>query len=187
MTSIQTSSEGTKRPFVAATIRKLSVPIILGWLALTLLVSLAVPSLEQVSKERAVSLSAKDAPSVQAMMRIGQVFNESDSDSLAMIALESDQPLGDDAHMYYDGLIRALRADPVHVQHIQDFWGDALTAPGAQSADGKAAYVQMSLAGNQGETLGMNPSPLFGRSWTRILRRMASRSTSPARLRSSRI
>jgi putative drug exporter of the RND superfamily len=154
MTSIQTSSEGTKRPFVAATIRKLSVPIILGWLMLTLLVSLAVPSLEQVSKERAVSLSAKDAPSVQAMMRIGQVFNESDSDSLAMIALESDQPLGDDAHMYYDGLIRALRADPVHVQHIQDFWGDALTAPGAQSADGKAAYVQMSLAGNQGETLG---------------------------------
>jgi RND superfamily putative drug exporter len=40
------------------------------------------------------------------------------------------------------------------VQHIQDFWGDPLTAPGAQSTDGKAVYVQINLAGNQGTTLG---------------------------------
>jgi RND superfamily putative drug exporter len=46
-----------------------------------------------------------------------------------------------------------LRADTKHVQNIQDFWGDPLTAAGAQSADGKAAYVQLYLAGNQGETL----------------------------------
>ena len=34
---------------------------------------------------------------------------------------------------------------------MQDFWGDPLTAAGAQSADGKATYVQLNLAGNQGE------------------------------------
>ncbi len=38
-------------------------------------------------------------------------------------------------------------------RHIQDFWGDPLTASGAQSADGKAAYVQVHLAGNQGQSL----------------------------------
>src|SRR5262249_35347039 len=38
--------------------------------------------------------------------------------------------------------------------HIQDFWGDELTRGAAQSADGKAAYVQLELAGNPGETLG---------------------------------
>ena len=54
---------------------------------------------------------------------------------------------------YYDNLIRQLNADTTHVQHIQDFWGDPLTASGAQSADGKAAYVQLNLAGNQGEAL----------------------------------
>ena len=43
--------------------------------------------------------------------------------------------------------------DTKHVQHIQDFWGDPLTASGSQSADGKAAYVQVFLAGNQGNTL----------------------------------
>jgi RND superfamily putative drug exporter len=145
--------ERIKRPFVAGPVRKLAVPIILGWLAITLMVSVGVPSLEQVAKERAVSLSANDASSVKAMARMGKTFKESDSDSIAMIVLEGDRPLGGAAHQYYDDLIRQLRADPKHVQHIQDFWGDPLTAAGAQSADDKAAYVQLNLAGDQGETL----------------------------------
>ncbi|WP_272942884.1 RND family transporter [Mycolicibacterium phlei] len=40
-----------------------------------------------------------------------------------------------------------------HVEHIQDFWGDPLTAGGSQSKDGKAALVQLYLSGNQGEAL----------------------------------
>ncbi len=35
---------------------------------------------------------------------------------------------------------------------MQDFWGDPLTAAGSQSSDGKAAYVQIYLKGNQGES-----------------------------------
>nr|MDT0527067.1 MMPL family transporter [Streptomyces sp. DSM 41633] len=70
-----------------------------------------------------------------------------------MIVLESDQPLGDEAHRYYSDLIRQLNADTRHVQHVQDYWGDPLTAPAVQSADDKAVYVQLNLAGNQGESL----------------------------------
>ncbi len=74
-----------------------------------------------------------------------------------MIVLEGDQPLGAEAHRYYDELIRRVSADRKHVQHIQDFWGDPpLTAAGAQSPpDGKAAYVQVFLSGNQGEALSL--------------------------------
>jgi putative drug exporter of the RND superfamily len=140
------------RASVAGAVRNLAVPIILGWVAITLLVTLGVPSLEQVAKEHAVSLNANDASSVKAMARIGKAFKESDSDSMAMIVLEGDQPLGPSAHQYYEALISQLRADTKHVQHIQDFWGDPLTAAGAQSADGKAAYVQLNLVGNQGES-----------------------------------
>jgi RND superfamily putative drug exporter len=140
------------RASVAGAVRQLAVPIILGWVAITLLVTLGVPSLEQVAKEHAVSLNANDASSVKAMARIGKAFKESDSDSVAMIVLEGDQPLGPGAHQYYEALISQLRADTKHVQHIQDFWGDPLTAAGAQSADGKAAYVQLNLVGNQGES-----------------------------------
>ncbi|WP_439116765.1 RND family transporter [Mycolicibacter kumamotonensis] len=137
----------------AGLVRKFALPIILGWVAITLLVSLAVPPLEQVAKDHPVSLSAKDAPSIQAMARLGHDFAESDTDSAAMIVIEGEEPLGDAAHHYYNELIAQLNADTKHIQHIQDFWGDPLTAGGAQSADGKAALVQLNLAGNQGEAL----------------------------------
>src|SRR3546814_8818969 len=57
--------------------------------------------------------------------------------SSVMIVLEGEQPLGADAHAFYDEIVRKLNADNTHVQHVQDFWGDTLTAAGAQSIDGK--------------------------------------------------
>ncbi|MGV0735828.1 hypothetical protein BA059_27515 [Mycolicibacterium sp. (ex Dasyatis americana)] len=138
---------------IARVIYRLAVPIILGWLMITAVVSFAVPSLEQVGRESSVSLVPKDAPSFRAMQRMGQVFKESDSDSVAMIVLEGEQPLGEDTHGYYDALIRKLRADTTHVQHVQDYWGDSLTAAGVESADALSTYVQVNLAGNQGQAL----------------------------------
>ncbi|WP_018603082.1 RND family transporter [Mycobacterium sp. 155] len=140
---------------VAKTIRRLSVPIVLFWLAIAAVTNILVPQLEVVGEAHNVALSSPDAPSLQAFKRIGQVFGEFDSDSAAMIVLEGDQPLGADAHAYYDELIRRISQDHKHVQHIQDFWGDPLTAAGSQSQDGKAAYVQVFLAGNQGEALSL--------------------------------
>ncbi|WP_066897349.1 RND family transporter [Mycolicibacterium houstonense] len=150
MSNRQTSD---RPPLIARAIYRLSVPIILGWLALIAVVTFAVPSLEQVGRESSVSLVPKDAPSFRAMQRMGEVFKESDSDSVAMIVLEGETPLGEDAHRYYDELIRQLRADTTHVQHVQDYWGDSLTASGVQSADDLSAYVQLNLAGNQGQAL----------------------------------
>jgi RND superfamily putative drug exporter len=140
-------------PMIPRFIRLFSVPIFLGWIAIVVIVNIVVPQLEVVGEAHAVSLAPNDAPSLQAMQRIGKDFKEFDSNSSAMIVLEGDQPLGDAAHKYYDGLMDKLEADKKHVEHIQDFWGDPLTASGAQSADNKAAYVQVYLAGNQGESL----------------------------------
>ena len=82
------------------------------------------------------------------------MFHEFDTDSSAMIVLEGDKPLGADAHKFYDEMIRKLEQDKKHVQHIQDFWGDTLTAAGSQSTDGKAAYVQVFLDGQPGRGVG---------------------------------
>jgi len=150
------STERPQPAFIPRTIRKLSVPIILAWVALTLTVSFGVPWLETVGREHSVPLAPQDAPAVQAMQRMGRDFKESDSDSFAMLVLEGQQPLGDDAHAYYDRLVGKLKADTKHVEHVQDLWGDRLTAAGAQSDDGKAVYVQLNLAGNQGTTLGQD-------------------------------
>ena len=142
-----------ERPFIARMIHTLAVPIILFWVGIAIVLSLFVPSLEVVGQERSVSLSPTDAPSFVAMKRIGHAFNEGETDSSAMIVLEGNQPLGDDAHRFYDAMVRKLREDKTHVLSIQDFWGDPLTAAGAQSNDGKAVTVQVNLAGNQGEPL----------------------------------
>lgn len=138
---------------VARAIRRLSVPILLVWAGLAAISNIAVPNLEDVARAHNVSLSTPAAPSFQAMKHIGKVFHEFDSDSAAMIVLEGEKPLGDDAHRFYDSLVRKLQQDTKHVEHVQDFWGDPLTAAGSQSKDGKAAYVQLYLAGNQGDAL----------------------------------
>ncbi|CAM4454358.1 RND family transporter [Mycobacterium basiliense] len=129
------------------------MPIIIAWVFVTILVNVAVPRLEVVSEQHSAPMTPVDAPSMKAMMLLGHNFREFDSNSTVMIVLEGQRPLGDDAHHYYDHLIRQLRQDPTHIQHIQDFWGDRLTAAGAQSADAKSAYVMLNLAGNQGTTL----------------------------------
>ncbi|HJT92253.1 MAG TPA: MMPL family transporter, partial [Mycobacterium sp.] len=140
---------------VATWIRRLCVPIVLFWVAVAALTNVLVPQLEAVGEEHNVALSSPDSPSLQAFQRIGKVFGEFDSDSAAMVVLEGDQPLGADAHRYYDDLVKRMEADTKHVQHVQNLWGDPLTAAGSQSSDGKAAYVQVFLAGNQGEALSL--------------------------------
>lgn len=148
------TTQGTRPPRIARNIRRFSALIIIGWVALTLLVTFGVPRLEIVGQQHSVPLAPQDAPAVQAMQRMGRDFKESDSDSFGMLVLEGQQQLGDSAHAYYDKLVRELKADTKHIEHVQDLWGDRLTAAGAQSPDGKAVYVQLNLAGNQGTTLG---------------------------------
>lgn len=139
---------------VAATIRRLPVVVILAWLALTVVVNVIVPQLEEVGKENSVSLAAKDAPSYKAIKKQGAEFQQFDSDSMVMVLLESDQPLGDAARDFYHDLVQQLKQDNEHVEYVQDFWGDRMTAGGAQSMDGKSAYVQLNLVGDQGTTQG---------------------------------
>jgi RND superfamily putative drug exporter len=141
------------RPWLPRTIRTLAVPVIIGWVVIIAFLNMTVPQLEEVGKANAVSMSPAEAPSMIAMKQVGENFNEGDSDSSVMVVLEGKQPLGDEAHEYYDQIVAKLLADKAHVQSLQDFWSDPLTAAGSQSNDGLAAYVQVKLAGNQGETL----------------------------------
>jgi putative drug exporter of the RND superfamily len=147
------NTERTHRPAIPHLIRLLAVPIILAWIFITVIVNAIVPQLEQISEEHSAPMTPTDSPSLQAMMRLGHNFKEFDSDSTIMIVLEGQQKLGDAAHRYYGNIIRQLRQDPKHIQHVQDFWSDRLTAAGVQSADGKGAYVMLNVAGDQGTTL----------------------------------
>lgn len=147
-------TDHTAHPAIPRAIRRWAIPILLIWVAITAGLNLLLPQVESVGKHNAVSMSPQDAPSVIAAKRIGEKFQESTSDSIAMVVLVGDEPLGDTAHQYYDGLIEKFEEDREHVEHVHNFWGDLITAAGVQSSDGKAAYVQLNLAGDQGSTQG---------------------------------
>ena len=155
MSNQQLDDEFVARPRIARTIHRLSALIILAWLAIAVVVTVFVPPLEVVERDHSISLSSQAAPSVRAMTRMGEVFKESNSESVAVLLIEGDQPLGRDAHAFYDSIVRQLKDDSKHVQHVQDFWGDPLTAGAAQSADGKAAYVQLNLSGQLGQPIAL--------------------------------
>jgi RND superfamily putative drug exporter len=150
----ETHAEPSRPSHIARFIRRLPVLVVVAWLALTALVNVIVPQLEEVGKAHSVSLAAKDAQSYIAIKKQGANFEQFDSDSMVMVLLESDDPLGDDARDYYHGLVAKFRQDSKHVEYVQDFWGDRITAGGAQSMDDKAAYVQLNLVGDQGTTAG---------------------------------
>jgi len=141
------------RPAIPRFIRRFAVPIILGWIAIIAVLNVIVPQLDKVGQMRSVSMSPDDAQSVIATKHVGEVFGEYKSNSSVMIVLEGQNALGNDAHAYYDQIAKKLDADTKHVEHVQDLWSDPLTGAGAQSNDAKAAYVQVYLAGNQGEAL----------------------------------
>jgi RND superfamily putative drug exporter len=148
------NTDGDARPVFMRAVRTLAWPIIVGWLLLTIAVNVLVSPIESVARTHAVTMSPQDAPAMIAAKHIGKKFAEFGSDSIAMLVLESDTELGPDAHRYYDTLVKKLRADHEHVQHLQDLWGDPITAAGVQSGDKKAAYAQLNTAGDQGSTLG---------------------------------
>ncbi|OBJ05414.1 hypothetical protein A5660_16385 [Mycobacterium alsense] len=137
-------------PFLPRMIHRLALPIVLVWLGIVFVTNTVSPQLEVVAKTHSVSMSPTDAASFQSMMKVGSTFKEFNSDNSAMILLEGDKPLGAEAHRYYDEIVRRVEQDKKHVQHVQDFWSDPLTAAGSQSHDQKAAYVQVYLAGNMG-------------------------------------
>ena len=140
----------TRRPIVPRLIRILAIPIILFWVLVAVALGMVTPPLDTVADEHSVSLSPHNSPAFQSMLNIGAVFKQFDSDSTAMVVLEGQDKLGDSAHQFYNQIVAKLTADHAHVENVQDFWSDPLTAAGSQSPDGKAAYVQVFLVGAQG-------------------------------------
>ena len=63
-------------PAIPRFIRLFSIPILVFWLGLVVVVSVTLPQLEVVGEQHSVSLAPEDSPSLKAMKRVGQVFNE---------------------------------------------------------------------------------------------------------------
>ena len=140
-----------KRPFIPRMVRTFAIPIIFFWGFLAVTTTAFMPKVEDVAEELAGPMIPHYAPSQRALLHIGEKFHESNSTNLTMVVLEANRPLADQDHRYYDDLMRRLQRDTKHVQYVMDLWGKPFTAAGAQSVDGKCAYVLLRLAGDIGQ------------------------------------
>ncbi|OHU19030.1 hypothetical protein BKG76_21275 [Mycobacteroides franklinii] len=147
------STHSAQKPLFAKIIRKYSILVVLAWAAFTVVVNVVVPQLEPVTDQNQGPLVPLDAPSSRALIHIGESFQESDSNSLAMVILEGDHKLNDADHTFYDTLASKLENDKKHVQYVMNLWGQGTTAAGVQSSDGQAAYTLVRVAGDQGSTV----------------------------------
>ncbi|EFV14109.1 RND family transporter [Segniliparus rugosus] len=143
-----------KRTFFAKTIRALAVPLVIFWALAAIGLVMGVPSLAKVTEEHAGAVVPMDAPGQRALVELGKQFHGYDSTASLMIVLETPGRVLDEGdRAYYIGLVRRMEQDKKHVRYVMDFWGKTVTAASAQSEDGKAAYVSVTLAGNIGEAL----------------------------------
>ncbi|MCX8564589.1 RND family transporter [Mycolicibacterium mucogenicum] len=142
-----------KRPRLAKMLRVLAIPIILIWLAIAVLTNVLVPSLDDITAANAGPLVARDAPSAQAAIHMGNDFNESDFTSVAVLLLETHgRKLDEGDHQYYNEVVRRLLADTKHVQSVQDLWGKPVTMSGSQSADAQATTLNIRPTGDLGSS-----------------------------------
>lgn len=143
------------RPVLARLLYTFALPVIMLWLGAAGALNLAVPQLETVIKEHARSFLPDDAASVQAIVKMGNHFGGAGTNNFVYLLLEGQAPLGPEAHQYYSTLLDRINADTAHVNSAMDLWSNRQFAPANESADGKAAYVLINLAGNMGTALAM--------------------------------
>lgn len=151
MSEHRSGEPGVKRPFIPRMVRAFAIPIIFFWGLLAVTTNTFMPQVERVAEELAGPMVPHYAPSQRALLHIGEKFQESNSTNLTMVVFEANRQLGDQDHRYYDDLMRRLERDTKHVQYVMDLWGKPFTAAGAQSVDGKCAYVLLRLAGDIGQ------------------------------------
>jgi len=163
MTTSQQAPPEAAPSRIAHTIRLFAVPIVLFWVAVAALTNVLVPPLESSAKPTTSTQLTGFALAAGLQTHRPEVRRVQLRQS-AMVVLEGDQPLGAGRPPLLRRPGQANRAGTPRTSSTSRISGRPADGGGSQSADGKAAYVQVFLAGNQGEANPWNPSTRCGRS-----------------------
>lgn len=112
--------------------------------------TLFVPQVEATARTHAQGFLPASAPVNIAGARMGAQFHDGNGGNLNYLVLESDHRLGPPERAFQDQVLAKLRADHADVESAMDLWSDPITAKGALSPDGKAAYTMLRLTGDLG-------------------------------------
>ncbi len=125
--------------------------VIGAWIGVAVVLAMVFPQLETVVQRQSVQLLPNDVASFRALDDMATAFDERGAKTSVVVAMEDPAGLTDSARQRYDALVTALRADHAHVLLVQDLLSDPVTKTGAVSADGKAWYLPVGIAGTLGD------------------------------------
>ena len=120
-----------------------------GWLLFVVAVNVLVPQLEVVVSRDSTPFVPESAPSLRAVKTMDETFGNGRSRAFLVVVAERDSGLTDADRRYVTGLAGRLAQDHENVTWVQDLSQPRLRKA-LTSADGKAMYFQVGVAGYTG-------------------------------------
>ncbi|WP_408897147.1 MMPL family transporter [Nocardioides sp. R1-1] len=123
--------------------------VVLAWLALTAVMNVAVPQLEEIAGRDSSPMVPTDAPSMRAVELMNEEFGSGDAESFIVVAMERRGGLTKADRRYAEALVTDLAQDRDDVTFVQDVRDPALRRA-LTSEDGQARYVLVGITGATG-------------------------------------
>jgi len=120
-----------------------------GWLLFVVAANVLVPQLEVVVSRDSTPFVPESAPSLRAVKAMDDTFGNGRSRAFIVVVAERESGLTAADRRYVTGLAARLARDPQDVTYVQDLSRPQLRKA-LTSADGKAMYFQVGVAGYTG-------------------------------------
>ncbi len=143
----QKSDSATAR--YAVLVARRATWVVLAWLAITAVMNLAVPQLEEIAGRDSSPMVPADAPSMLAVEAMDEAFGNGDSESFIVVAMERTDGLTRADRRYAESLVTDLARDKDDVAFVQDVRRPELRKA-LTSEDGQARYLLVGITGATG-------------------------------------
>lgn len=120
------------------------------WVAVAVLLPLALPTLNEMAQRHPLAVLPSDAPSNMAARQMAEVFHEAGTDNLLLVALINEDGLRPADEAAYRGLVDALRDNLTDVVMLQEFVSTPQLRPVLTSQDKTTWVLPVGLAGELG-------------------------------------
>lgn len=123
--------------------------VVLAWLALTAVMNVAVPQLEEIAGRDSSPMVPDGAPSIRAITAMNSAFSSGDAQSFIVVAMERTSGLTTVDRGYAESLVTELVKDEKDVTFVQDIRRPELRAA-LTSKDNQARYLLVGITGATG-------------------------------------
>lgn len=125
--------------------------VIIGfWVALAAVLAVVFPPISQVVREHRVDILPHDAPVMITTREMTESFHEAGSQNVLAVVLTDEQGLTPADEDVYRALVEKFRQDTRDVVTVQDFVSTPALRQVVTSADQKAWYIPVGIAGELG-------------------------------------